>query len=198
MASGFAQRRSRTRSAFVLIGAVAATFALVVGNASAVAAADITREQLVQVIPDDLPNPDDRNIVCKGADGVFETADDYAYFFVSGIFVADSVEKYVPSADNWTRFSTTTSNWQFDGTAVRSDDLILDPDELDGPFYTFEAKNVRFTSVVTDDGTQRNTARAKGDVIELGTGDVVDRVDFYEFGLEGMEPTVVYSRGNCG
>jgi hypothetical protein len=147
----------------------------------------VTREHIVQVFPDDVPDPSERNIVCPN-DGPAE----YAYFFVSGRLEGDLFHVDAPGVNR------TRGDWTYvDVTAVLSaDDPFLDPDELDGPQYLVEGGGVG-TATVHPDGSVVDTLRAMITITDPVTGEIVDTVDFFTTDRDGVEQ-VVYDRGSCG
>ncbi len=154
---------------------------------AAEAATPVAREHIVQVIPDDLPNPDDRNIVCPNTG-----PGEYAYFLVSGTLEYDIFQTNTRGV-NRTRID---SEW-FDVTAVLSDDLVLDPDEIDGTRYPVELDAFVLTTTERPDESVVNTFRAKGTIIDPVTGEVVDTFDFFTTDRSGVDE-FIYNRGNCG
>lgn len=147
----------------------------------------VTREQIVQVIPDDLPNPDDRNIVCPNTG-----PGEYAYFLVSGRLEYDVFQTKTPGGSR----TRTEGEW-VDVTAVHSDDLVLDPDEIDGTRYLVEVDALVITTSERPNGSAVNTFRAKATIIDPVTGEVVDTIDFFTTDRSGVEQ-FLYNRGNCG
>lgn len=147
----------------------------------------VTRDHIVQVIPDDLPNPDDRNIVCPNTG-----PGEYAYFLVTGTLEYDLFRTTTRGVDR-TRID---GEWN-DVTAVLSDDLVLDPEEIDGTRYPVELDALVLTTIQRPDGSVVNMFRADGTITDPVTGEIVDTIDFFTTDRSGADE-FLYNRGNCG
>jgi hypothetical protein len=164
-----------------------AALAVIVGLAPAVAAdGPWSVTEFDVLIPEDIPDPDDRNIVCSLDDGT-----SYTYVFTDGVFRVRSEVLTIGGA-------TFQERIHFELIDVVGG-LFVDGTVAD-PSLRFEGL-IDFSILYDQRTGEERLARARAVVDVLNSNDeVIDSVDFIEIDnkIGGQKHSISFHDANCG